>query len=1048
MNSKITIQKMFVSRQFPAWGLLRTLSLLCLMVVAGTVEAQTDLTGYYYFVNQADKTYYLCPAETPTQVWAEGQPYLTTHKAEENMSKFLWLVRKVGDYYYIIHEDNNGAEKYLTTNAAPVSTQAHRRRVHLQSVERLGDENEFVFAREYDATAETGPYNIYHKTLVQGIYKYLNPSGGNANNYGPEDANSHAGMIGLWNESNNAGSKWDLIPFNKCVPPVISCDEGTVSIGGVSTGSVIYFTTDGSDPDPSDDAQRYSSPFQLPPVATITTIKAVAVKDGCVNSNLITKKIAYMPEITLEGVPCTYDGEEQTPSVVSVKVGETNIPDYVVSYENNINAGNATVTITSNESSVYIVSGSKTFTIAPLTATLAWETEIPYNKTVQKPTATVANLITGDECEVTVSVAEGDGINCGQYTATATALSNTNYQLPTETTTIFSITKIPLSITAETKTKVYGDDDPVFTYSEVSGLLEGDEVSGALSRADVDNQNVGEYAITEGTLTAGSNYVITLNDAKLTITPAPLTVTANDVEKNYGEDDPELTYHVGDGELKYEDTIGDALTGALSRENGEDSKAYVISQGDLAATANYSIASFAGATFTIHGTAITPTVTLADWTYGSPKNPSVSGNTGKGKVTYTYKKQSEGDDKYTSTKPTNVGTYTVKAEIAAIGAYEAGVATTNFSITKASIIIKAVAKEKDYLDVDPELTFDVEGLKNSDAKDNVVTCELQREEGENAGTYSITKISHQVKSSNYVLGSFVAGTLTINKKNLGNGETTAAGITINARKDGESWIVSLYNGERAFAESDYTYVVSEAGDGENIVTVTARGDNCTGSAKASYSSNISFYPLDDTATSEKVAAYISTEQDQVTAAVGVRPYIISRVNPSVGTVSLYPLSYIPKDTPVLLLAEHDATGLTVYPKTEDIKNISGNVLENNKLMYVPDGEAGVEVEATETYVYYRGEFVLTLKGTITPHHFYIYNPNYVGSDSQEDPGNPASSRSLRLIKETATDMVKLIKDQPSVHESDEWYTIDGLRFSGKPTKKGLYIRNNQKVLVR
>lgn len=55
MNSKITIQKMFVPWQFPAWEFLRTLCLLCLMVVAGAVEAQT--TYKYYALHANGKGY-------------------------------------------------------------------------------------------------------------------------------------------------------------------------------------------------------------------------------------------------------------------------------------------------------------------------------------------------------------------------------------------------------------------------------------------------------------------------------------------------------------------------------------------------------------------------------------------------------------------------------------------------------------------------------------------------------------------------------------------------------------------------------------------------------------------------------------------------------------------------------------------------------------------------------------------------------------------------------------------------------------------------------
>jgi len=33
-------------------------------------------------------------------------------------------------------------------------------------------------------------------------------------------------------------------------------------------------------------------------------------------------------------------------------------------------------------------------------------------------------------------------------------------------------------------------------------------------------------------------------------------------------------------------------------------------------------------------------------------------------------------------------------------------------------------------------------------------------------------------------------------------------------------------------------------------------------------------------------------------------------------------------------------------------------------------------------------------------------------------------------------------------KADAWYTIDGVKLDGKPTKKGLYIKNGKKVAVK
>lgn len=97
----------------------------------------------------------------------------------------------------------------------------------------------------------------------------------------------------------------------------------------------------------------------------------------------------------------------------------------------------------------------------------------------------------------------------------------------------FTITPKALTIKAEAKSKVYGEADPTLTYTK-EGLLEGDAITGALARAA--GEDVGEYAITQGTLSAGDNYTITFTGAKLTIIPADFAegdVTSKAYEGTY-----------------------------------------------------------------------------------------------------------------------------------------------------------------------------------------------------------------------------------------------------------------------------------------------------------------------------------------------------------------------------------------------------------------------------------------------------------------------------------------------------------------------------------
>jgi hypothetical protein len=138
--------------------------------------------------------------------------------------------------------------------------------------------------------------------------------------------------------------------------------------------------------------------------------------------------------------------------------------------------------------------------------------------------------------------------------------------------TLHVIEPIPLTITADTVTKVYGDADPVFTYTASDPSV---PLTGALSRAA--GEDVGTYAITLGTLDAGDQYTITFVPADFTITARPITITADDKEKIEGDPDPELTYQVTSGYLSGDDEI----IGELVRDPGEDVGSYDILIGSL-----------------------------------------------------------------------------------------------------------------------------------------------------------------------------------------------------------------------------------------------------------------------------------------------------------------------------------------------------------------------------------------------------------------------------------------------------------------------------------
>ena len=101
-----------------------------------------------------------------------------------------------------------------------------------------------------------------------------------------------------------------------------------------------------------------------------------------------------------------------------------------------------------------------------------------------------------------------------------------------------------LDVTANPQTKIYGESVPSLTYTSAT-LVNGDSAnifSGSLTTTASDNSGVGDYSITQGQLSAGSNYSISYTSANLSVTPYILHVTASSQSKVYGASVPSLTY--------------------------------------------------------------------------------------------------------------------------------------------------------------------------------------------------------------------------------------------------------------------------------------------------------------------------------------------------------------------------------------------------------------------------------------------------------------------------------------------------------------------------
>ena len=252
-------------------------------------------------------------------------------------------------------------------------------------------------------------------------------------------------------------------------------------------------------------------------------------------------------------------------------------------------------------------------TITPATAAITLEfPELTYDGAPKLVTAITdpENLIV----TVTYNGSETPPANSGDYTVVATVVDQNYIGTQTE---FMTISKADLTVTADDQSKVYGTTDPALNYDLTSGMLYGlDAFSGVLARNG--GENIGDYPILQGSLTAGNNYQIMYNEGTLTISPALLTVAANPQQKTYGTPDPYLNYQFTPNPL-----VGtDAFTGSLERTTGENAGTYLISQGTLTAGSNYSV-SFTGALLTIDPVSLTVTADPQDKIYGT-SDPDLS----------------------------------------------------------------------------------------------------------------------------------------------------------------------------------------------------------------------------------------------------------------------------------------------------------------------------------------------------------------------------------------------------------------------------------------
>ena len=327
-----------------------------------------------------------------------------------------------------------------------------------------------------------------------------------------------------------------------------------------------------------------------------------------------------------------------------------------------------------------------------------------------------------------------------------------------------------LTITADSKSKVYGAGNPGLTLS-YSGFVNS-ETSTALttaptvvSTAVTSTTEVGTYT---GDLVASggvsSNYTFSYVAGNFEVTKAVLTATAEPKTKVYGEANPLLTF-LYSGWVNGVETIdvapsitttvdGTTIVGtyadAITLSGGSDNNyTFSLVSGDLEVTK----------------AVLTATADNQTKVYGEA-NPL---------LTFLYSGWVNGDDaEDLTTKPSASTTVTVTSPVAVYSGgitiaggvdenYNFSYNAADFSVTKATLTVTAINKSKIYGASEPILDYTITGtLFNGDASSVVTGITLSTATGASAtfGTHIITAAGGS--ADNYDVN-HVNGTLTVSK---------------------------------------------------------------------------------------------------------------------------------------------------------------------------------------------------------------------------------------------------------------------------------------------
>lgn len=428
-----------------------------------------------------------------------------------------------------------------------------------------------------------------------------------------------------------------------------------------------------------------------------------------------------------------------------------------------------------------------------------------------------------------------------------------------------------LYLTIDDIDKIYGDALPTFTYTYVSGLVNGDMLNDVVLGYTMNalGASVFDDAGTNRTITGSFNldlgYSVVVTNGTMTVVKASIVVEADPASRVYGDANPSLAISYSGFKNGEDETDIDTLATAATTANAlSDVGVYAITTSG-AADNNYDFIYVDGTLNVTKATLITtmqntsraygdsnPTFTASYTGFKNGQNSSVidTGVTGASVASAT----------------SNTGTYAITGSGAFDNNYTFSYVNGTLTVSKAQLVATANNASRVYGDANPALSVSYTGFKNGETAsviDIQATASTLANATSGVNSYAIT--ASGAFDNNYSF-SYSDGALTVNKATL---TVTAANAT-REYGDANPTIGVSYTG---FKNGETDSVINIGATGASAATGTTGVGIVATTASGASDDNYNFSYVDGTLTITKANLFATASN------VG-RAY--GDANPSIG----------------------------------------------------------------------------------------------------------------------------------------------------------------------